>query len=111
MSEAELASLRLNKRRKSASGNIGSVRGTISVARGMTLDAAASLAPSSLAFLSALVLFQGDDEALRLWRALAYFGAAYAAFVPPVRETEFRRLRLAAILGPSARRKWPNSRR
>ena len=32
------------------------------------------------AFIAALSLFQGDDEALLLWRALAYFGAGYAAF-------------------------------
>jgi hypothetical protein len=65
---------------KSVSEYIGPVRGTISVAPGMTLDALSSLALPFLAFISALVFFQGDDEALWLWRALAYFGAAYAAF-------------------------------
>jgi hypothetical protein len=65
---------------RSVSENIGPVQGAISVAPGMTLDALSSLAPPFLAFISALVLFQGDDEALWLWRALAYFGAAYAAF-------------------------------
>jgi len=65
---------------KSVDENIGPVHGTISVAPGMTLDALSSLALPFLAFISALVFFQGDDEALRLWRALAYFGAAYAAF-------------------------------
>jgi O-Antigen ligase len=65
---------------KSVSETIGPVRGTISVAPGMTLDALPSLALPFLAFVSALVLFQGDEEGLRLWRALAYFGAAYAAF-------------------------------
>ena len=65
---------------KSVSENIGPVQGTISVAPGMTLDALSSLALPFLAFIAALALFQGDDEALWLWRALAYFGAAYAAF-------------------------------
>jgi hypothetical protein len=65
---------------KSVNENIGPAPGTISVAPGMTLDALSSLALPFLAFISALVLFQGDDEALWLWRALAYFGAAYAAF-------------------------------
>jgi len=65
---------------KSIDENIGPALGTISVAPGMTLDALSSLALPFLAFISALVFFQGDDEALWLWRALAYFGAAYAAF-------------------------------
>lgn len=65
---------------KSVSENIGPVNGTISVAPGMTLDALTTLALPFLAFIAALVFFQGDDEALWLWRALAYFGAAYAAF-------------------------------
>jgi O-antigen ligase len=56
------------------------VNGTISVAPGMTLDALTTLAAPFLAFIAALVFFQGDDEALWLWRALAYFGAAYAGF-------------------------------
>ena len=59
---------------------LGPMRGTISVAPGMTLEALPALALPFLAFLSALAFFQGDDEALLLWRALAYFGAAYAAF-------------------------------
>ncbi len=64
----------------SVSDNIGPVHGTISVAPGMTLDALSSLALPFLAFIAALAFSQGDDEALWLWRALAYFGAAYAAF-------------------------------
>jgi hypothetical protein len=63
-----------------APGNLGSVVGAISVAPGMTLDALTALALPFLAFIAALSLFQGDDEALTLWRALAYFGAGYAAF-------------------------------
>lgn len=65
---------------KSIGETIGPVRGTISVAPGMTLDALTSLALPFFAFIAALVFFQGDEEALWLWRALAYFGAAYAAF-------------------------------
>lgn len=65
---------------KSVSDVIGPVRGSISVAPGMTLDALPSLALPFLAFISALVIFQGDGEALRLWRALAYFGVGYAIF-------------------------------
>jgi O-antigen ligase len=65
---------------KSVSEIIGPVNGTISVAPGMTLDALTTLALPFLAFIAALAFFQGDDEALWLWRALAYFGAAYAAF-------------------------------
>ncbi len=65
---------------KSVSENIGPVNGTISVAPGTTLDALTTLALPFLAFIAELVFFQGDDEALWLWRALAYFGAAYAAF-------------------------------
>ncbi|MGD0188080.1 MAG: O-antigen ligase family protein [Roseiarcus sp.] len=65
---------------KTVSENVGPVHGTISVAPGMTLDALSSLALPFLVFIAALVFFQGDDEALWLWRALAYFGAAYAAF-------------------------------
>jgi len=65
---------------KSVSENIGPVNGTISVAPGMTLDALTALALPFLTFIAALAFFQGDDEALWLWRALAYFGAAYAAF-------------------------------
>ncbi len=52
----------------------------ISVAPGMTLDALPALALPFLAFLSALALFQGDDEAIWLWKALAYFGVAFAIF-------------------------------
>lgn len=65
---------------KSLSDRIGPTSGTISVAPGMTLDALPSLATPFFAFICGLVFFQGDDEALRLWRALAYFGAGYAAF-------------------------------
>jgi hypothetical protein len=65
---------------KSVSEIIGPVNGTISVAPGMTLDALTTLALPFLTFVAALAFFQGDDEALWLWRALAYFGAAYAAF-------------------------------
>jgi len=65
---------------ESINENIGPAPGTISVAPGMTLDALSSLALPFLVFISALVFFQGDDEALWLWRALAYFGAGYAAF-------------------------------
>jgi O-antigen ligase len=65
---------------KSVSEIIGPVNGTISVAPGMTLDALTTLALPFLAFIAALAFFQGDDQALWLWRALAYFGAAYAAF-------------------------------
>lgn len=65
---------------KSVSENIGPVNGTISVAPGMTLDALTTLALPFLTFIGALAFFQGDEEALWLWRALAYFGAAYAAF-------------------------------
>jgi hypothetical protein len=60
--------------------NLGPIAGAISVAPGMTLDALTALALPFLAFIAALSLFQGDDEALLLWRALAYFGAGYAAF-------------------------------
>lgn len=76
LAEADLA----NGAWRSVSENIGPVRGTISVAPGMTLDALSSLALPFLVFISALAFFQEDDQALWLWRALAYFGAAYAAF-------------------------------
>jgi hypothetical protein len=65
---------------KSVSETIGPVNGTISVAPGMTLDALTTLALPFLTFIAALAFFQGDDDAQWLWRALAYFGAAYAAF-------------------------------
>jgi hypothetical protein len=65
---------------KSVSETIAPVNGTISVAPGMTLDALTTLALPFLAFIAALAFFQGDNEAMWLWRALAYFGAAYAAF-------------------------------
>jgi hypothetical protein len=64
----------------SLAGAIGPTPAAISVAPGMTLDALASLALPFLAFVGALVFFQSDEEALWLWRALAYFGAAYAVF-------------------------------
>ncbi len=65
---------------ESVRDHVGPVSGTISVAPGMTLDALPTLAAPFFAFVCALVFFQGDAEALRLWRALAYFGAGYAAF-------------------------------
>ena len=57
-----------------------SPRGSISVAPGLTLAAAPALAAPFLAFAVALACCQTDEEALRLWRGLAYFGAVYAAF-------------------------------
>src|SRR5271155_2208659 len=60
---------------KAVSENVGPTKGTISVAPGMTLEALPSLALPFLVFISGLAYFQGDDEALRLWRWLAYFGA------------------------------------
>jgi O-Antigen ligase len=57
-----------------------SPRGSISVAPGLTLAAAPALAAPFLAFAVALACCQNDEEALRLWRGLAYFGAVYAAF-------------------------------
>ncbi len=65
---------------KSVGDAIGPTPGAISVAPGMTLDALSSLALPFLAFTSALAFFQGDDDALRLWRALAYLGTGYATF-------------------------------
>ena len=65
---------------KSAADHFAAVKGTISVAPGMTLDALPSLALPFFVFVCALIFFQGDEAALRLWRALAYFGAGYAAF-------------------------------
>lgn len=59
---------------------LGNTSGSISVAPGMTLDALPTLALPFLAFLSGLALFQGDDEAIWLWKALTYFGAAFAIF-------------------------------
>jgi hypothetical protein len=55
-------------------------RGSISVAPGLTLAAAPALAAPFLAFAVALACCQNDEEALRLWRGLAHFGAVYAAF-------------------------------
>jgi hypothetical protein len=65
---------------KSVNEMLGPVRGTISVAPGLTFESLPSLALPFLTFICALVLFQGDGEALFLWRVLAYFGATYAAF-------------------------------
>lgn len=65
---------------KSVADNLGPTSGSISVAPAMTRDALTALALPFLAFVAALALFQGDDEAILLWRALAYFGAAYAVF-------------------------------
>ena len=59
---------------------VGGGRGFISVAPGMTLAALPALALPFLAFLSALRLFQSDDEAGFLWRALAAFGTACAVY-------------------------------
>ena len=52
----------------------------ISLAPGATRDALPSLLLPFLVFACALSLFQGDDDAIQLWRALAYFGAGCAAF-------------------------------
>jgi hypothetical protein len=57
-----------------------SPRSSISAAPGLTLAAAPALAAPFLAFAVALACCQNDEEALRLWRGLAYFGAVYAAF-------------------------------
>jgi len=57
-----------------------SPRGSISVAPGLTLAAAPALAAPFLSFAVALACCQNDDEALRLWRGLADFGAVHAAF-------------------------------
>ena len=57
-----------------------SPHGSISVAPGLTLAAAPALAAPFLAFAVALACCQSDQDALRLWRRLADFGAAYAAF-------------------------------
>ncbi len=65
---------------KSIDEHINPTPGAISVAPGMTLDALTSLALPMLAFIASLAFFQGDDEAARLWRALALFGVGYAAF-------------------------------
>ena len=54
--------------------------GFISVAPGSTREALPSLLLPFLAFASALAFFQGDEGSERLWRALAYFGAALALF-------------------------------
>ena len=69
-----------NEAWKSVNDLVGPVQGTISVAPGMTLAAITSLALPFLVFIAGLALFQGDIGALRLWRFLAYFGVAYAAF-------------------------------
>ena len=55
-------------------------RNAVSAAPGLTLAAAPALAAPFLAFAVALACCQTDDEALRLWRGLAYFGAFLAAF-------------------------------
>jgi O-antigen ligase len=65
---------------KSANELVGPVQATISAAPGITLSALSKLALPFLVFLSGLALFQGDDEAVSLSRALAYFGAGYALF-------------------------------
>ena len=69
-----------NEAWKSVNDLVSPVQGAISVAPAMTLDAIPRLALPFLVFLSALALFQGDAEALMLWRALAYFGTGYAVF-------------------------------
>ena len=53
---------------------------SISVAPGLTVAATPALATPFLAFAVALACCQNDKEALRLWRALASFGAVYAGF-------------------------------
>ncbi len=58
--------------------HVGGGRGSISVAPGMTLEALPTLALPFLVFVTGLSLFQGDGEAVRLWRALAGFGLACA---------------------------------
>jgi O-antigen ligase len=65
---------------KAADELAGPVRVTISAAPGVTMAALSKLALPFLVFLSALALFQGDTDAVSLWRALAYFGAGYALF-------------------------------
>jgi O-antigen ligase len=70
----------VNEAWKSVNDLVGPIQGTISVAPGMTLDSLPRLALPFLVFLSALALFQGDEEAMTLWRALAYFGLGYAVF-------------------------------
>jgi len=65
---------------KSVNEKVGPVMATISVAPTTTLESIPSLALPFFVFLSALSLFQGDSEALWLWRALAYFGVGYAVF-------------------------------
>ena len=69
-----------NEAWKSVGELVGPVRETISVAPGMTMQALPRLALPFLVFLAALALFPGDEGALALWRALAYFGAGYAVF-------------------------------
>jgi hypothetical protein len=65
---------------KSIAEEIGPVQATISIAPGVTFESLPSLALPFLVFVSALALFQGDDEALLLLQILAYFGVAYAFF-------------------------------
>jgi len=65
---------------KSVGDRIAPVEGTISVAPGVTLGALPALALPFLAYATALALFQGEDEEIWLWRALAAFGAVYAGF-------------------------------
>ncbi|MGA2045290.1 MAG: O-antigen ligase family protein [Roseiarcus sp.] len=69
-----------NEAWRSVNELVGPTPGAISVAPGMTIDALPRLALPFLVFLSALAWFQGDAGGLALWRGLAYFGAAYAAF-------------------------------
>ncbi len=59
---------------------LGGDRGFISVAPGVTWESLPALALPFLCFLSALRLFQGDEGAIRLWRALALFGLGLAVF-------------------------------
>jgi hypothetical protein len=69
-----------NRAWKPVNDLVNPVQGTISVAPQMTIDALPSLALPFLVFVAALAFFQGDDEGMLLWRALAYFGTGCAAF-------------------------------
>ena len=59
---------------------LGGDRGFISVAPGVTWESLPALALPFLCFLSALRVFQGDEGAVRLWRALGLFGLGLAVF-------------------------------
>jgi O-antigen ligase len=59
---------------------LGTTGGAISVAPGKTIDAAAGLVVPFFVFASVLLLYPDDDAAFLLWRRLALFGGAVAAF-------------------------------